>query len=139
MDSESEPGDGTSELEDIESDVETPASEAADLITSGRASISSAGSGEWGVSFDPKGFIPSDKGLVTAPESGSPSGVPDKRCAALHADEARLLAEYIPGPPRSTFRDRTRGEERRSRNGREILICFEELEAALGVEDEATL
>ena len=52
VDSDNAPEDGKSESEDTESDVETPEAEAADLITSGRASTSSTGSGECGVSFD---------------------------------------------------------------------------------------
>ena len=84
--------------------------------------------------------MPSGEGLVTAPASGRHSGVPGERYADLPAGEARRLAEHIPGPPRSIFRGRTRGDERRLMVDRESLICFDlELDAALGMEDEATL
>lgn len=52
----------------------------------------------------------------------------------------RRLAEYIPGFRHSTYRGRTRGDQRRLRDDRERLVYLEEeLEAALGVEYEATL
>lgn len=98
VDSERKLGDGKFESEDTASDVETPEAEAAAPITSGRLSISSAESGECGVSFDPEGVILSNESLVTAIVPGSSFDVPYKRSTALHTGEARRLAEYHDHP-----------------------------------------
>lgn len=44
---------------------------------------------ECGVSFDTEGVMPSSKGLVTAPASGSTSGVPDAQARYNVWDEQR--------------------------------------------------
>lgn len=78
------------------------------------------------VSFYPKGFMSSGKRLVTTTGSRSPSVVPDIRHAALYAGEARRFAKDFPGPPRSTNKGRTGGDQRRLTTNRNSLVYLEE-------------
>ena len=83
------------------------------------------------------------EGLADAPvTSDSFSHGPDQQFAALRAGEAKKLAEHIPGPLRATiFKERTRAEERRSKNTAQTSLISEEdeLDIALHVEEENTL
>lgn len=86
MDSVTETGDGKSKSGGTTRDVETPEPETVAPLTSGKVPISSAGSDKFGVFFDPEGITPYVEGIATALAPGSPSDVPDKRHAALHAN-----------------------------------------------------
>ena len=80
------------------------------------------------------------EGLANVSASTSTSHGPDKRYTAPSADEAKRLAEYIPGPPRFSLRDRTRCEERRLSTDAQGLASLKgELEITLAVEEEAML
>ena len=70
----------------------------------------------------------------------STSHGPNKIYNSLGADEAKRLADYIPGPPRFSLRDRTRSEERRMTTDAQGLESLEdELGIAQAVEEEAML
>ena len=83
------------------------------------------------------------EGLADAPAtSDNFSHGPDQQFAVLRAGEAKRLAEHIPGPPPATiFKERTRAEERRSKNivQTSLISEEEELDIALHVEEENTL
>ena len=118
--------DGESESGETTSKVETPEAKAAAPITSRwtSSSTSSAASSKCGIFLDPEDMASSGEGLVIASAAGSTCHGPDKRYTDLSADEVKRLAEYIPGPPLSNLRGRTRGESRKLSTGAQGLESF---------------
>ena len=90
------------------------------LLISGRAASSTLSTGSSvhsGVSFDLKGRGFSGESLVDAlATSDSFSYGLGQQFAALHAEEAKILAEHILGQCSTICKRRTRAEERRLKN-----------------------
>ena len=124
------------------SEIERPEAQTVAPIISGRAPTPTprARSTQCGVSLDLEGMISPGEGLANGSAAASTSHGPDKRYTALNAGEAKLLAEYIPGPPRFSLRGRMRGEERRLSTDAQSLVPLEdELEIALAMEEKVML
>ena len=130
VNSESASEDGESVSEGSRNEIETPEAEAAAPITPRRASTPRGRGSQCEVSIDPEGMTPGES-LADTSAAASTSHRPDKKYTALGAYEVNRLAEYIPGPPRFSLRDRTRGEERRLTSDAQGLVSLEdELETA---------
>ena len=137
--SESASEDGESVSEGAKSKVETPEAEAAAPIASERAPTPGARCRQCEVSIDLEGMT-SGESLADAWAATSTSHGSNKRYTALGAGEAKRLAEYIPGPPRFSLRDRTPSQERRlTTDAQGLMSLEEELEIAQAVEEEAML